>query len=106
MSQSPRFAAMMEFVYDTQVAGRAPKVCKPATHDGLVVTFLRHVANSSVCVFSSSGRLGDGIGAGLDHAVGTVVQPRLRINRQPFEQLSQFWSEAISTRSCDRVKLV
>src|SRR3954471_10802920 len=65
MSQSPRFAAMMEFVYYVQVAGRAPKVCKPATHDGLVVTFLRHVANSSVCVFSSSGRLGDGIGARL-----------------------------------------
>src|SRR4051794_17147515 len=37
-----------EFIHDIQVAGLAPKVRKPATHDGLVLTFLRHVANSYV----------------------------------------------------------
>jgi hypothetical protein len=51
-------------------------------------------------------RLGNGIRAGLDHAVVTNTQPRARINRQPLEQRSQFWPEAITTKSGDRMKLV
>jgi 6-O-methylguanine DNA methyltransferase, DNA binding domain len=36
----------------------------------------------------------------------TNTQPRVRINRQPLEQRSQFWPEAVSTKSGDRMKLV
>src|ERR1700730_4633626 len=48
----------------------------------------------------------NGVWASLDHAVVTDTQPRVRINRQPLEQRSQFWPEAVSTESGDRMKLV
>jgi hypothetical protein len=51
-------------------------------------------------------RLRNGVWASLDHAVVTDTQPRVRINPQPLEQRSQFWSEAVSTKSGDRMKLV
>jgi hypothetical protein len=50
--------------------------------------------------------LRNGVWAGLHHAVVTNTQPRVRINRQPLEQRSQFWPEAVSTKSGDRMKLL
>src|SRR6478735_12013837 len=64
------------------------------------------IANSCIAVFSSGGRIANGIWAGLDHAVMADSQPRVRINCQPLEQLSQFWSGTVSTKSCDQMKFV
>jgi hypothetical protein len=52
------------------------------------------------------GELAGALVMDLDHAVVTNTQPRVRINRQPLGERSQFWPEAVSTKSGDRMKLV